>query len=145
MHNLSPNFLNDIEEFSDKSLNKKSELNIILKACSGDEKFKDFESLSFTGKYVNGLFRVLRNSVKIPEVENVDHIKKDLSENMDKVISQLKEITLNMNAEDKKSFEENYFHLSQSSMQNLQQLVEDLDIIKKYLNHLKRDDSNQFS
>ena len=145
MNNLRPNFLNDVEKFSGKSLNKKSELNIILEACSGDKKFKDFESLSFTGKYVNGLFRVLRNSVKIPEVENVDHIKKDLSENMEKVISQLKEITLNMNAENKKFFEENYFHLSQSSMQNLQQLVEDLDIIKKYLNHLKRDDSNQFS
>jgi hypothetical protein len=38
----------------------------------------------------------------------------------------------------KKFFEQNYFQLSQTSMQNLQQLVEDLDIIKKYLNHLKR-------
>ena len=87
---------------------------------------------------MNGLFRVLRNSANIPEVENVDQIKKDLSENMEKVISQLKEITLATNEMNKKFFEDNYLQLSQTSMQNLQQLVEDLDIIKKYLNHLKR-------
>ena len=84
------------------------------------------------------MFKVLANSTKIPEVENVDHIKKDLSENMGKVISQLKEITFYMNEKNKMLIEENYLKLSQSSLQNLQQLVEDLDSIKKYLNFLKR-------
>jgi len=138
MNLLPKNFLIDVEDFSGKLLNKKSELSIILEACNNDQKIEDFENLSFTGKYVNGLFSVLKNSVKIPEVENVDHIKKDLSENMEKVISQLKEITFNMDEKHKKFFEENYFQLSQSSIQNLQKLVEDLDIIKKYLNYLKR-------
>ena len=138
MIRLDPNFLDDVEKFSGKSLNKKKDLSIILEVIDTDEKFKDFENLCFTGKYVNGLFRVLRNSANIPEVENVDQIKKDLSENMEKVISQLKEITLATNEMNKKFFDDNYLQLSQTSMQNLQQLVEDLDIIKKYLNHLKR-------
>lgn len=138
MNKVHPDFLDDVEKFSGKSLNKKKDLSIILEVIDTDEKFKDFENLCFTGKYVNGLFRVLRNSANIPEVENVDQIKKDLSENMEKVISQLKEITLTTNEMNKKFFEQNYFQLSQTSMQNLQQLVEDLDIIKKYLNHLKR-------
>jgi hypothetical protein len=145
MNKLHPNFLDDVEEFSGKSLNKKDDLVIIIEAYNTYEKSEDFESLSFTGKYVNGLFRVLKNSVKIPEVENVDHIKKDLSENMEKVIYQLKEITLNMNEKNKISIEDNYIKLSQNSLQNLQQLVEDLDKIKKYLNHLKRNDSNKYS
>lgn len=145
MNKLQPNFLDEVEKFSGKSLNKKDDLVIILEAYNINQKSEDFESLSFTGKYVNGLFRVLKSSVKIPEVENVDQIKKDLSENMEKVISQLKKITTNINEKNKKFFEENYFELSQNSMQNLQKLVEDLDIIKKYLNHLKRNDSNQFS
>ena len=145
MNKLQPNFLDEVEKFSGKSLNKKDDLVIILEAYNINEKSEDFESLSFTGKYVNGLFRVLKSSVKIPEVENVDQIKKDLTENMEKVISQLKKITTNINEKNKKFFEENYFELSQNSMQNLQKLVEDLDIIKKYLNHLKRNDSNQFS
>jgi hypothetical protein len=138
MNRLHPNFLDDVEKFSGKSLNKKDDLADIIEAFKSSKKFEDFENLSFTGKYVNGLFKVLANSTKIIEVENVDHIKKDLSENMEKVISQLKEITLTMNEKNKMLIEENYLKLSQSSLQNLKQLVEDLDIIKKYLNFLKR-------
>jgi hypothetical protein len=141
MNKVHPNFLDDVEKFSSKSLNKKNDLTIIIEAIDTDEKFKDFENLSFTGKYVNGLLRVLKSSTKIPEVENIDHIKKDLSENMEKVISQLKEITSSMNDMDKKFFEENYFQLSQSTMQNLQLLVEDFDGIKRYLNLIKRNKS----
>ena len=138
MNKLPKNFLDEVEKFSGKSLNKKDDLMLVFEACNSNEKFKEFEDLSFTGKYVNGLFKVLANSTKIPEVENVDHIKKDLSENMEKVISQLKEITSYMNEKNKMLFEDNYLKLSQSSLQNLQQLVEDLDSIKKYLNFLKR-------
>ena len=142
MNILPQNFLDDVEKFSGKSLNKKDDLADIIEAYKSSNKFENFEKLSFSGKYVNGLFKVLRNSPGIPEVENIDQIKKDLSENIGKVISQLKEITFNMNESNKKLFERNYFELSQATMQNLQQLVEDLDSTKKYLNHLKRNDSN---
>ena len=138
MIRLNPNFLDDVEKFSGKSLNRKDDLADIIEAYKSSNKFEDFENLSFTGKYVNGLFRVLANSTKIPEVENVDHIKKDLSENVEKVISQLKEITFYMNEKNKMLIEENYLKLTQSSLQNLRLLVEDLDNIKKYLNFLKR-------
>jgi hypothetical protein len=138
MNKLHPNFLDDVEKFSGKSLNKKDDLVDIIETYKSSKKFEEFENLSFTGKYVNGLFKVLANSTKIPEVENVDHIKKDLSENMEKVISQLKEITSYMNAKNKMFIEENYLKLTQDSLQNLKQLVEDLDSIKKYLNFLKR-------
>jgi len=142
MNKLQSTFLKDVENFTGKLFNRKDDLKIILEAFNRDNKIEDFENLTFTGKYVNGLFRVLKSSVKIPEVESVDHIKKDLSENMEKVFLQLKEITFKMNAEDRKKIEENYLQLSHNSLQNLQQLVEDLDTIKKYLNHLKRKDSN---
>lgn len=138
MNKLPPNFLDEVEKFSSKSLNKKDDLMLVLETCNSNEKLSEFEDLSFTGKYVNGLFRVLQNSVKIPEVENIDQIKKDLSENMEKVISQLKEITFNMNENNRMLIEDNYIKLSQNSLQNLQHFVEDLDIIKKYLNFLKR-------
>jgi len=138
MLNLQPNFLDDVEKFSGKSLNKKDDLADIIVACKSAKKFEDFENLSFTGKYVNGLFTVLKNSVNIPEVENIDHIKKDLSENIEKVISHLKEITFKMDDDEKKIIEENYLTLNQNCLQNLQHLVKDLDYIKKYLNYLKR-------
>ena len=139
---LPTTLFDDVEKFTDKLFNRKDDLKIILEALNRDDKIEDFEKLTFTGKYVNGLFRVLKNSDKIPEVESVDHVKKDLSENMEKVILQLREITFKMDEVNKKKIEDNYLQLSQNSLQNLQQLVEDLDNIKKYLNHLKRKDSN---
>jgi hypothetical protein len=142
MNKLQSTFLKDVENFTGKLFNRKDDLKIIIEAFNSHDRIEDFEKLTFTGKYVNGLFRVLKSSVKIPEVESVDHIKKDLSENMERVILQLKEITFKMNAGDKKKIEDNYLQLSQNSLLNFQQLVEDLDTIKKYLNHLKRKDSN---
>ena len=138
MKNLPTNFLDDVEKFSHQSLKRKNDLSILVKAYDENGKLEDFENLSFTGKYINGLFTVLKNSVNIPEVENVDQIKKDLSENMEKVTSALKEITFKMSDDEKKIIEESYLNLNQNSLQNLQQLVEDLDHIKKYLNYLKR-------
>ncbi|MEO8233723.1 MAG: hypothetical protein ABI638_15700 [Ignavibacteriota bacterium] len=138
MNNLPAEFLDDVEKFSQQSLKRKNDISILVKAYDENGKLEDFENLSFTGKYVNGLFTVLKNSVNIPEVENVDQIKKDLSENMEKVTSALKEITFKMSDDEKKIIEENYLDLNQNSLQNIQQLVEDLDHIKKYLNYLKR-------
>ena len=142
MNKPQSTFFAEVENLTGKLFNRKDDLKIIFEAFNRDNKIEDFEKLTFTGKYVNGLFRVLRNSDKIPEVESVDHIKKDLSENMEKVISQLREITFKMNEDDRKKIEDAYLQLSQNSLQNLQLLVEDLDYIKKYLNHLKRKNSN---
>jgi hypothetical protein len=139
---MQSTLFDEVENFTGKLFNRKDDLKIILEAFNLDDKIEDFEKLTFTGKYVNGLFRVLKNSDKIPEVESVDHIKKDLSENMEKIISQLREITFKMNEDNKKKIEDNYLQLSQYSLLNIQQLVEDLDNIKKYLNHLKRKNSN---
>lgn len=138
MNILPANLLDEVEKFSNQSLKRKDDLFIIIKAYDKNGKFNDFEDLSFTGKYINGLLTVLKNSVKIPEVESVAHIKKDLTENMEKVTSTLKEITFKMSEEEKKMIEEIYLTLNQNSLQNLQHLVEDLDQIKKYLNYLKR-------
>ena len=139
---LQKDLVDRVEKFNGKSLNRKEDISIIINAYYQSNKIEDFENLSFTGKYINGLFRVLKSSAKIPEVQSIEHIKKDLSENMEKVISQIKKIASQMNNENKKKIELNYLELSQNSMQNLQLLVDDLDHIKKYLNHLKRKDSN---
>ncbi len=43
-----------------------------------------------------------------------------------------------MNDKEKFLIEESYLQINQTSLVNIKQLVEDLDIIKKYLNQLKR-------
>lgn len=139
---ISLNVLEEVEKFVQKPLNKLGDVRLIIESCNETNNYNLFEKLSFTGKYVNGLMHVLKNSKDLPEVNSVEHIKKDLSENLEKIISILKEITLNYNENDKLVFEEKYLRLSQNSFSNLQLLVEDLDSIKKYLNYLKRTVNN---
>jgi hypothetical protein len=138
MNKLLPDLLDKVEKFHQHPLNKKDDLTEIIRVLERSGMSDDFEKLSFTGKYVNGLFKVLKNSGRIPEIESVDYIKKDLSDNMERVTSLLKEVTLKMDDRNKMFIEENYLRLNQNSLQNIQQLVEDLDYIKKYLNHIKR-------
>jgi hypothetical protein len=138
MANLPENLLNDTEEYLKLPLNRKTDLVLILNAYKFKNDIQGFENLCFTGKYLNGLFRVLKDSPNLAEVKSVDHIKKDIGENLEKVMTQLREIQIKLNDEEKTIINEKYLQLSQNSLQNLQALVEDLDNIKKYLNFLKR-------
>lgn len=138
MKNYPENLLNDTEKSLNVLLNKKSDLLLILNAYKLNNDTEGFENLCFTGKYLNGLFRVLKNSSNISEVKSVDHIKKDIGENLEKVMSQLRQIQIKLSEKEKAIIQEKYLQLSQNSFQNLQALVEDLDNIKKYLNFLKR-------
>ncbi|HMN48589.1 MAG TPA: hypothetical protein PKD67_05605 [Ignavibacteriaceae bacterium] len=142
MEILSVKFLDEIEDELNLSFKKKSDLVLIIKAYSLQDDVSGFENLCFNGKYLNGLFRVLKESANLPEVKNVDHIKKDIGENIEKMFSQLRNINLNLDEQEKNQLQNDYLQLSQNSLQNLQALVEDLDHIKKYLNILKRKNSN---
>ncbi len=132
------NILNSAEEFTNSVLHRKKDLLVIINESYKNNKAELFEKLCFTGKYVNGLMRVIKTGGNNPEVKSLEHVKKDLSDNIEKVINQLREITFNSPIEIKNEFEEKYFNLNPGSFKNLNELVADLDIVKKYLNHLKR-------
>lgn len=140
MNYFNNDFLTEVEKFTSIRLNKKEDLLVIINACKKSNRESIFEDLCFTGKYISGLFRVLRNSTNLNEVKNIDQIKKDFSDNLEKLRSKLQEISLF--TEEKEQLEESYIQLSQNSLQNLQNLFEDLDSIKKYLNYIKRNFSD---
>lgn len=135
---LNNNFLEDVEKFVGKKLNRKDDIEILIENYFKDKDLKRFDDFAFLGKYVNGLFRVVKSSGKITEFQNLEQVKKDLGDNVEKVTSRLREITFSLNDEFKINIEKNYFELSKESFQNIQHLVEDLDHIKKYLNFFKR-------
>lgn len=139
MNTLSPKLLDDTETFLNRSLSNKSDLLLIIKAYNSKNNFAEFEDLCFTGKYLNGLFKVLEKSTNIPEVKNVDHIKNEISENIKKLMQSLSELASELNEEEKKLITIKYLQLTQNSVQNLKSIAEDFDEIKKYLNHLKSD------
>jgi hypothetical protein len=138
MQQYDLNTLNSAEEFTNSVFTKKDDIMILISESYKNNKPEIFEELCFTGKYVNGLMRVIKTGSNNPEVKSLDHVKKDLSDNMEKVISQLKEITLKSSVEVKHKFEKKYFNLSPETFKNLSELVYDLDTLKKYINHLKR-------
>jgi hypothetical protein len=57
---------------------------------------------------------------------------------MEKVIEQVRGILLNASVDTKSRFEESYLTLSAAAFQNLNELIADLEQVKKYLNYQKR-------
>lgn len=142
MQLIPDNLLNETEKFLNYTLQKKDDLNLIISSYNKDSDFEGFEDLCFTGKYLNGLFRVLKSSTELGEIENSDQIRKDLTDNLEKLREQLSKNFLILNGNEKSILEENYLQINQHSFQNLQALIADLDGIKKYLNFLKRKNPN---
>ena len=139
---ININILNDIELFSDSLLKRKADLQIIIDESLQHNFGAEFEELTFTGKYIQGLKRVLQKGADFQEIDSLDHVKKDLTENMEKVIRDIRALLIHSSETNKKYFEDTYLSLTTICFHNLNDLVEDLEWIKKYLNHEKRSDKN---
>jgi hypothetical protein len=139
---LNKNILNHVELFSDSLLKRKTDLQLIIDESLQHNFGAEFEELTFTGKYVQGLKRVLQKSADFQEIDNLDDVKKDLTENMQKVIGDIRALLIHSSETNKKYFEDTYLSLTPNCFENLNDLVEDLEWIKKYLNHKKRSDKN---
>jgi hypothetical protein len=140
--NLAAGIIEEIDDFSQHRLNKKTDLKILYSLSIMEDEGKTFEELSFTAKYVQGLMRVLKTGTSNPEVKSLEHIKKDFAHNMQKIIDQMKEIVVNADEQIKRYFEITYFDMSQQGMQNLTLILSDLEWAKKYFNMQKRQNSN---
>ncbi|MEJ5262666.1 MAG: hypothetical protein WHT45_08290 [Ignavibacterium sp.] len=131
-------FLDSVEIFTERKLHHKKFLQQLIDETSQHDLFEKFEELAFTGKYVNGLLRAVKIGQSNPDVTNLQMIKEDLMNNMEKVISLIKEITSNLNDDTLNEIKIKFIELSKEQFTNLTQLIDDLDQVKKYLNHLKR-------
>jgi len=139
--NCAAGIIEEIDEFSQFKLNKKTDLKTLYSLTVMEGKGKIFEELSFTAKYAEGLMRVLKTGISNPEVKSLDHIKKDFTHNMQKIVDQMKEIVANADEQIKRYFEITYFDMSQQGMQNLTLILSDLEWAKKYFNMQKRQDT----
>jgi len=134
------NLLKETEKFSNVTLNRKADLQLILENCIANNLFKEFEDLAFTGKYIEGLKRVLSKGADFNEIDNLDYVRKDLTVNMERI---LEEIRLTLSGSDSATinhFENNYLSLTPDNFKRLNELLGDLEQVKKYLNFLKRKD-----
>jgi len=139
---INKNILNDVELFSDSLLKRKADLQIIIDESLQNNFGAKFEELTFTGKYVQGLKRVLQKGGEFQEIDNLDHVNKDLTENMEKVIGDIRALLIHSSETNIKYFEDSYLSLTPNCFQNLNDLLEDLEWVKKYLNYQKHSDKN---
>ncbi len=127
----------EINIFSNYRIKRKDDLKIIFEADKQNEKSL-LENLSFAAKYILGLQRVLKKGSMNPEITNIELVKKDYSDNFQKLIYQLKEL-INLSSEKVQDhFQKTYFELSHQCLKNLNELLEDLEWTKMYLNQQKR-------
>jgi hypothetical protein len=142
MENVYPGspseFVNEVEKFSKSRLKRKAELIRIYEEAVNNNNEKLFEDLAFTAKYVQGLLRIVKTGSANSEINNLDQIKKDFSDNMNKVILKIKEIIAGADEGMKTHFELTYFELSQQGFINISELLSDLEWAKIYLNDRKR-------
>ncbi|MCH8032368.1 MAG: hypothetical protein IH950_01250 [Bacteroidetes bacterium] len=61
---------------------------------------------------------------------------------MKKVIGNIRALLIHSPETNKKYFEDTYLSLTPNCFQNLNDLLEDLELVKKYLNYKKRSDKN---
>ncbi|MEP0861130.1 MAG: hypothetical protein HRF52_06800 [Ignavibacterium sp.] len=135
---ITHNFLNEVESFTERRLHHKIFLQQLIDEANKNDTVQKFEELAFTGKYVSGLFRAIKIGQSNPDVTNLQMIKEDLMKNIEKVITLIKEMTSNLNAEAIAEINSKFIELSKDQFNNITQLVDDLDQVKKYLNYLKR-------
>lgn len=132
------NFLNEVENYTGSLLQKKEDVKRIINLVVAQKKEENFEELTFTAKYICGMMRVIKTAPGIPEVNSIENIKGDLSENIKKGVEQLKQLISAGSETEKNYFDQTYFTLSAQNFTNLSSLFSDLESVKKYLNNLKR-------
>ncbi|MDP1993939.1 MAG: hypothetical protein Q8K40_01700 [Ignavibacteria bacterium] len=131
-------FCDEVEKFSQNKLLVKSDLQMLVLSAISSLNEELFFSIAFTAKYIQGLLRVIHQAGTNPEIKNLTQIKTDLTENMEKISSDLITLLAGSEIKVKEMFAEKYLALTAESFANLRKLLNDLEWVKIYQNQLKR-------
>ena len=132
------NFFDEINKFSEDRINNKEDIQRIIELAYDNDNLNKLEDISFSAKYTMGLYKIISSRSEVFDEEYFNRIKREFSENIEKVKSLLKELILPAGEFLGNIYKEKYFSLSQESLTNLASLCADLSYIKLYLNDLKR-------
>lgn len=144
------NIIIDINEFSNNKLKNRNDVSLLFEALRKDDSNKQlFKDLIFTAKYLNGLGKVMMNSMtgkidaqfreedKAVMESSAEKIREEYQKNIELLISQINTLLLQTDKDDMLSFKDRYLSMTRSSMVNLTSLIYDLSWVKKYYNEKK--------
>lgn len=135
---LNEEFLDNVEKFVERKFYQRQIISELLQIVNRNNQVEKFNELIFTAKYTNGLYRSIKLGQSNPQISNLEQIKKDFSENLEKVISLIKELFNREISESTTKVKQKYTEYGEIQLGNLFLLIDDLAQIKKYLNYLKR-------
>jgi hypothetical protein len=131
-------FCLEVDEFAKGRLHNSEDLTRLTEVIFKTEKNKLLEDISFTSKYAQGLLKIVQNRSNNIEDDYFVKIRGEYTEAVKQVQSQLKEILEDSSSFIKNIFTEKYLSLTHESLNNLNQLIDDLSWVKMYLNEKKR-------
>lgn len=133
----SHHFYNELINFSRGKILNEEDIIRLLELSFKENKLKDLEEISFYAKFTKGLLRIIQNRDNSIDDEYFEKVKKEYSENIQKVKSGVEVIISSGSNFIQEIFREKYFQLTHESLSNLNNLCSDLEWIKMYFNSLK--------
>ncbi|RPI14843.1 MAG: hypothetical protein EHM58_15470 [Ignavibacteriae bacterium] len=137
----------DIIEFSGNKLKNTNDVSLLLEASAKDDMSRQsFKDLIFTAKYLNGLGKIMMNSVvgnnnnkdnkenKAVIGNSADKIRDEYKKNIEHLTTRLNYFLSLVDENNKNAFTNRYLNMTRTAMVNLTSLIYDLSWVKKYFN-----------
>lgn len=130
--------IEEVSQLSGSQLYNKDDLQRIIELALTADKLKVLDQLAFQAKFSQGLIKIIQKKETEIKDEYFTTVQKELTENIQKIHSLVRDILSSASEFIKNIYEEKYFQLTQQSLNNLNNLCCDLGFLKMYLNDLKR-------
>jgi hypothetical protein len=124
-------FLRELEQFSDRTLNFRDEVGLLIDAANQNEKMEAFNNAIFLAKFITKSMGVMRR-VGV-DGEGYDKLSAEFQSNIHKVSALLKDIIEVAPQEARRSMAPFFLSLTQESLEHLMLLLSDLAIVKNWV------------
>lgn len=131
-------FCIEVDEFAKGKLHNAEDLTRITEIIFRKGNLELLEEISFSAKYAQGLLKIVKVRNTNIEDEYFEKVGKEYTEAVKKVRSALEEIIEDASSFIKNIYKDKYLALTHESLNNLNQLIDDLSWVKIYLNDKKR-------
>ena len=131
---LSSELLDNLFNYSKNKIVNISDLKLIIDNSNEEE----FKQLIFTAKFLKGMLNILtgNKASQSDKMKLMPEYTKNIAE-LTEILKSIISRTQNNNKSTPDYFQNKYFDLNQTSMQNFTSLISDLSICKDYFNDQK--------
>jgi hypothetical protein len=129
---------NSVLKMSHHKIKRGEDLKRIIETAYQFDLKDELEQLAFSGKFSNGLFKIIQAGGGTFEPEYFEKIKVEYTESLQEVKNRIEKILEKSSDFFSGIFREKYFTLSHEALKNLADLCADLNYLKIYINEIKR-------